>query len=251
MRQKISEVPFPPLEPLKLLLVGDVGTGKSSFAATFPTPGILFDIDSKPGAYVVEGSDWERLYYNRTKLGWLEFTKELGEVERQLKTENGIKTIVVDSATSLSQLAMEQALSLDPRRNEAGGALWNVHYQLVTNLVSGALNRLMNCSNTVNIVVICHLEAEKNDDGAVIQYKALLPGRLATLFPKDFDEVWLLESKPGKPDKIARTIPKGLKPARSSLAGKLNWLPSEFTNDFNVVKKLYEKAKNSFLQANK
>ena len=48
---------------LKIYGIGDFGTGKSTFASTFPTPGYVFDFDKRIASY--RGKDWEYSSFGR------------------------------------------------------------------------------------------------------------------------------------------------------------------------------------------
>ena len=223
---------------VKTLVVGDYGTGKSVFASTFPTPGFLFDFDK--GALTYKGKDFKYGQYPITANGWVEFEKDFNEVVKRTK-EGEFKTIVFDSTSLLTDIAMERALQLDPKRSPTGGPLWNVHYGIVRNLVEGKIRQLLQLQ--ANIVVISHLEIIKDQEsGAILGTQPLLPGALSTKMPGYFDEVYFAFSKvkDGKPDFYLQTLPRGHYKARSRVSGKAQALPFEIPNDYPNLLKLIE-----------
>ena len=94
------------VDNINFFVVGERGTGKSFFAATFPTPAFLFDFDKQ--ATVYRGLDVEYEQFDFSNLGWIKFEKDLTRV----LTEKKHKTIIIDSMTSFQSVAMERALAI-------------------------------------------------------------------------------------------------------------------------------------------
>lgn len=223
---------------VKTLIVGDYGTGKSVFASTFPTPAFLFDFDK--GALTYKGKDFRYAQYPINPAGWVEFEKDFNLVIKEAK-EGEYKTIVFDSTSLLTDLAMERALQLDPKRSATNGPLWNVHYGIVRNLVEGKIRQLLQLD--ANIVVISHLEIVRDQEsGAILAMQPLLPGALSIKMPGYFDEVYFAFSKivSGKPEFYLQTLPKGFYKARSRISGPQQCLPIEIPNNYPNLVKLIE-----------
>ena len=105
---------------LNVLAVGDYGSGKSSLFSTFPQPGFVFDFDNQIAVY--RDGDWDYGQYPVSPQGWAQFEKDFRDV-RNLCKEGKYKTVIFDSATGMTALAMERAMSLDPKRSPTGGPL--------------------------------------------------------------------------------------------------------------------------------
>jgi hypothetical protein len=223
---------------LKIFVAGDFGTGKSRFASTFPTPAFVFDIDNKIVTY--SGKRFDYGQYALNAVGWVEFERDITVVAKAAKAGE-YKSVILDSTTSLMELAMERAMQLDPKRSVVGGPLWNVHYQIVRNLIEPKLRILRGLP--CNVLIIAHLKALMNDDGAIIGYDPLLTGQLSTSVPGFFEEVYLSFSKQvSKDNKPAtfyylRTQPRGLYKARSCFSGDRGYLPAEIPNDYESLMK--------------
>jgi len=170
----------------------------------------------------------------------VEFEKEFNQVVKEAK-DGRYKTIVFDSTSLLTDLAMERALQLDPKRSATNGPLWNVHYGIVRNLVEGKIRQLLQLD--ANIVVIAHLEIVRDQEsGNIVAMQPLLPGALSVKMPGYFDEVYYAFSKVvnTKPTFFLQTLPKGFYKARSRISGPQQCLPVEIPNDYPALVKLIE-----------
>lgn len=244
-RQNAKDV-TPKSEYLKLFLLGDFGVGKSVCAASFPTPGFLFDFDDTAQSYRNKDFDYET--FSLSSLGWVQFEKTLREVKKEIETGK-YETVIVDSTTSMTDIAMERALQLDPKRSVTGGPLWNVHYQIVKNLMEGKLRQII--SFPCNVVVIAHLKIIQDmETGAILGAEPLLIGQLSTSLPGYFGEIYCAFSKqvaakkPGEKAKTAyyiRTAPRGYYKARSRLSGIEKLLPEELPNNYQAIQAALKK----------
>lgn len=233
-------------EKIKFAVCGDAGSGKSQFGSTFPQPGFLFDVDNHVQSY--RGADFDYEQFPKNPTGWPKLEKKISELQKLARSEEPFpyKSVILDSTTSLTELAMERALMIDPKRNNVGGPLWNVHYSMVKNLVEGAIRRIKELPCTV--LVVMHLKVITDEDsGAVVAIKPLLGGNLPDTVPSWFDEIYYADtrSKGGKTEWFLRTTTKGFYKARSVLSGAQHLLPETVANDYNeIVKILKEKEGN-------
>lgn len=233
-------------EHWKVFLTGDYGTGKSVFAASCPTPGFVFDADDTMQSY--RGRDFDYITFPLSAPGWVMFEKAVREVKEDVRAGK-YATVVVDSTTSLTDIAMERAMSLDSRRTPEGGPIWNVHFMMVRNLMEGKLRQII--SWPCNVVVIAHLYIEKDEKtGAIVGIEPLLTGQLSQMIPGYFGEVYCAFSKQvaakeaGKPPETVyylRTVPRGHYKARSRLSGIERLLPDEIPNNYQALIEAYKK----------
>lgn len=219
-------------EWIKVMAVGESGTGKSIFASTFPTPGFVFDFGEEIVSY--RGRDFDYEQFEISARGWAHYEKVFAEVKRQVD-DGKYQTIVIDNLSAMTNLAMEKALQLDPKRSPAGGALWQVHYVMVRNLMEGRLRQFINLS--CNLVVIAHLATTKDEDGAVIGVEPSLTGKLSFEIPAYFSEVYYHTTKRegGDTKWLVQTIPIGRNHGRSRLSGKERLLPDTVENDYQEI----------------
>lgn len=232
-------------EYLKVMSVGPSGEGKSIFAASFPTPGFLFDFGDEAISYI--GKDFDYEPYPLSAAGWAKYEKDFVTLKKCLaenlrfpqedntQEKGRYATVVADNVTAMTALCMERALQLDPKRSETGGPIWNVHYPLVKNLMEGRLRQLIDLP--ANVVLIAHMDVDKDKEGAVIGVGPMLTGQLSVTIPGYFQEVYYhSHRKEGTDTKwVVQTIPIGLNHGRSRLSGKRRLLPDLVENDYNVL----------------
>lgn len=244
-RQNAKDV-NPSSEYFKGFIAGDFGTGKSAFAASCPTPGFVFDFDD--GIQLYRDKDFDYESYSLSASGWVKFEKDLREVKKDVE-KGKYQTVIIDSTTSMTDIAMERALQLDPKRSSTDGPLWNVHYQLVKNLMEGKLRQIITLP--CNVIVIAHLKIiQDQETGAIISIEPLLTGQLSTIIPGYFGEVYLAFTKQvaakksgGKAETVyyLRTIPRGHYKARSRLSGIERLLPDEISNNYEALQAALKK----------
>ena len=219
-------------EFLKVMSVGDSGSGKSIFASSFPTPGFVFDFGNEIISY--RGKDFDYESYDVSATGWSKFEKDFVNVKK-LVEEGKYKTVVVDNLSAMTDLCMEKALQLDPKRSATGGPLWNVHFQLVKNLMEGRLRQMLNLK--CNLVFIAHLDTIHDEQGAVIGVEPSLTGKLSADVPAYFDEVYYHTTRKegGKTLWVVQTVPIGRNHGRSRSSGRERLLPDTVENDYNEI----------------
>jgi hypothetical protein len=221
------------IDRLNIYGLGGYGTGKSVFASTFPTPGFVFDFDQRIKTY--RGKDWDYATFDLSGKGWVEFETAFREVQKRCK-DGKYKTVVLDSTTSMTDCAMERALQLDPKRSSEGGALWNVHFNIVKNLVEPKLHGILSLPPSVeNVIMLGHWQIVTDaKTGVVISVDPLLTGNLSAKVPGYFDEIYAFFSdiREGKEKFYFRTLTHGHYKSRSTISGAYKLLPKEINNNY-------------------
>ena len=227
-------------ENLKCYVLGKYGTGKSVFGSTFPTPGYVFDFDQRIKTY--RGLDWDYDTYPLTGMGWVQFERNIKQVAKAVK-EGKYKTVILDSTTSFTDCAMARALQIDPKRSPENGPIWNVHFNIVKNIVDPKLKQIL--SFDCNIVFMGHWNIITDPKtGNIVSIDPLLTGQLSEKVPGYFDEVYAAGSQmsQGKDHYYVRTTTFGHYRSRSTISGKLQLLPVKIPNDYPSVMAYADKA---------
>lgn len=223
---------------LSILIYGDYGTGKSRLAASLPQPGYLLDFDDCAIDYS-KGQWWrEDAIYNKTSpvaTRWQVLRQELQNLQTGAVRGQDFKSLVLDSTTSLSRLALEYAMALNKSRGPDGGPIWNVHRAMAKNLVEEVIGGVLAFPGIK--CVIAHPEITKHEITGEIIGQLNLPGKLTAEVPAMFDEVWVsvaTKTKEGITYEVS-FVPVGFYKARSRLRGLFNSKAQTAPNDFNII----------------
>ena len=170
---------------LKVLVYGKSGTGKTTFACTFPKP-YIFDWDN--GMLSQRGKDVAFDTYNN----WQAFEFKLQELERSCPYE----TLVIDSVTTMQEYLMQSILQLN-KRVEPTLHEWG-------RLVNGLQALFMRLTKMAHhIVFIAHEQIIQDEITSEVLVMPLIVGKkLPGQIPLWFDEVYrsqVSRSKEGKP----------------------------------------------------
>lgn len=219
-------------EFLKVMCVGESGTGKSAFASTFPTPGFIFDFGKEIVSY--RGKDFDYEQFEISGKGWAKYESDFARIKSEVAAGK-YKTVIFDNISAMTDLCMERAMQLDPKRSPTGGPIWNVHYGMVKNLMEGRLRQALNLN--ANLVFIAHLDTIKDEDGAVIGVEPSMTGKLSVDVPAYFDEVYYHTSRrEGNDTKwFIQTVPIGRNHGRSRLSGRERLLPDFVENSYDEL----------------
>lgn len=206
---KLSELK--PSENLKVLVCGPAGTGKTCFAAGFPTPILLLDFDSKAdSAAAWYASDKERLEGidvrdMSKKLNDSDSIQEMQSIitKELIPTQNGgskFKTLIIDSITTFSSAALNHIVKTNPgikRVSSAQGLQpcpsdYGILKREFARLIPGLLSLPM------NVVMLGHIKTDKDDLTGEVIRGPLMDGSFAQELPIYFKEVYRSFMKDGK-----------------------------------------------------
>lgn len=211
---KQKPVAKPVRPPVHILNFGDPGAGKTTFAATFPTPGMVFSFDAygKDAPFLRLGEEreepeemedgtiarevfsretgellWRIEYYGETDPeSPSAYTRYLNAMHYFNKEERKKwATCVVDSVTSMAMCARNQSEyklnkgAKEPRQHYAYAAK-----QVEQQLVQRFPNFLM------NVIAIAHVSEEKDDVHGYFLRNPSFPGKLRRAAGGQYTEVY-------------------------------------------------------------
>lgn len=158
---------------LKVLIYGKSGTGKTTFACSFPRP-YVFDFDN--GMLSQRGKDVEYDVYD----SYATFYAKLQAFEQECKYE----TLVFDSVTTLQKYMMNDILALN-RRKEPTLHEWG-------SLIAGLSDLFMRVGKLpMHVVVTAHEQLLQDDLTSEIIILPLIVGKkMPNQMPLFFDEVY-------------------------------------------------------------
>lgn len=136
---------------LSMLVYGRSGTGKTTFAGSFPTPALLIDVREKGTDSIanLDGVDVVQI----------EHWTDLEEIFWYLKKEKKYKSVIIDQVSSMQDIAMVHAMA-EEGKDVMSQRLWGV--------VSGLMKTwLLNYRDLVdegiNVLFIAHDRTNKGD----------------------------------------------------------------------------------------
>lgn len=204
-----------PSEQLKLCIYGNSGTGKTCFAASFPTPLWFCDFDGKVGsaANFWRTKDPKRLehiaYENFSGYqaqGGIRVIQKFEGMLRELETKCPFKTIVLDSLTTFTDALMQHVIQENPGTKRFSKdtpvlqdyGLLNQHFKTI-------MRRLL--ALPTNLVVVGHIKITEDQITGETMHRPALSGQLPELLPVLFQEVYrsFVETKDGKTTYLAQT----------------------------------------------
>lgn len=194
----------------KGLIYGDAGSGKTCLAAQFPGPIEYWDFDHKISSavnYLKRLGKGEQLkqidVHQFSQLPVKEripaFEKRTQLIDKYILDKKPLPfaTLVIDSVTTLSNMIMEDYIfrSQLAMKRPMVGVNSLQEYQLfakhMTRLLTGIL------AQDINVVVLAHIEAEKDDNTGLITRRPLVTGKsLGPNFPVWFEEVYAVIINP-------------------------------------------------------
>lgn len=184
--------------PLRALIYGPAGSGKTTFAGTFPTPMLIFDFDQKlKPLYGKPGIDVISYTMDDTK----EASKIFNQFKRdfkEAKKDPQYKTLVLDSLTSFDTICLRHFVLLAGKGAEDAPTL--PVYGEQGNFYSFFLTDLKSVRDK-HILVLAHEFYNVDGDSGLHSIQPLITGKsILGKLPSLFEEVYYLNKKGGNTD---------------------------------------------------
>lgn len=199
---------------------GASGAGKTVLAST--APGLILQYNFDPGGMLslgerkdILGVDLSAEKY--TILSKLRVESDPGEMVKTFKAVPEIQTVVLDSLTMISELALPLAVSecKNSTIQEPGMHGYSRRNMIVYEIVRNVMNACQ--KNGKNLIFIAHEQKPEKDEitGRIFQ-SILVGGELATLMTNRISEVWYLEDQ-GKSRKLSLRSNPNKRPMKTRL----------------------------------
>lgn len=202
---------------LKVLIYGEPGVGKTTFAASSPMPLI---IDVERGSRVLAGRDVAVMEYVSIE----QIDKLMDYLLASDKSFDNYSTIVFDSISEMQRRLLDQQLATVSKSAgapvyKADWDLWGANTQILRAMVS----RFRDIQK--NLVMIAHAKADKEEATGIMQMRPDLTPRLASTITAMFDVVGYLKIN-SKGERILQVQPSKTVVAKS----RVTTLPKEILN---------------------
>lgn len=232
-----------------LLLIGLPFSGKTNAAFQFPNPYIL-DADDKL-ANAVRRNTSKDFHFDCPlrddndkpvphEQRWEHSVRCLNVAAAP---NNGIDTIVIDSASAMSDFLTAHILRFPAAGKSliVGGekvmdqSMWRPFQDLWKKLIMG-----LRASGKL-IVVICHEDIDKDEATGIMMHRPLIPGALKNMFASMFTDVWRCETQqvpdPSKPGQMMTKYLIRTQPTAKMALGNSLGLPAEFVMSWEELSK--------------
>ena len=180
---------------MSMMIWGKSGTGKTTFACTAPGQKLILNFDPDGPQSVVSRDDVIVADYSDQTSHFVE--RLTGEdplkLDRFLEEHTEIETVILDSATSLGQLALVRAVN---KTKSATMELPGIPGYTARNIIMlQTIRALLAVTKKHNrhFILIAHEDTPNTDSqGNIIDIQVLLSGKLPDHVPINLSEVWYL-----------------------------------------------------------
>ena len=186
--------------PLRCLIYGPAGSGKTTFAGTFPTPMLIFDFDQKlKPLYGKAGIDVISYRMEDPK----DSTKIFNQFKRdfkEAKADKSYRTIVIDSLTSFDTINLRHFVILGGKGSEDAPTL--PVYQEQGAFYSFFFTDMKSIQDK-HILVLAHEFYNVDGESGLHSIQPLITGKaILGKLPMMFEEVYYLNKKGGTNDDV-------------------------------------------------
>lgn len=240
---KLSELQ--PGKNLKVLAYGPSGTGKTVFAASFPLPLLLLDFDGKASSAASYYSGQKRLEEievekylpipgDAADRPFVRYNTKLVELEKLAAGGKfPYQTVVIDSLTLYTDQMLKEIVEQNPGIKRQASPTVKLtamqDYMILNSHFKNMLIRILQLP--CNVVVTAHIQVNKDEITGEITREPLLPGKLPSILPMLFEEVYRTYAADGK--YLAQTQSNAQYQARSQIKG----LPAVLSLSYDELKK--------------
>jgi len=169
---------------LRVLLLGQPGTGKSTMASTFPKP-YFFDFDNKMlGLAGVPDIQYD-VFSDEGDVpkAWNTF---IDKFRGLLATPGDRQTIVLDSFTTLQEIGLNEVQRVN---NTYGKPVTLKEWGILSGMLNDILYMLKGVKN-LHVVVTAHEEIVRDDERGMTYIMPVAMGKISATLPAFFHEVY-------------------------------------------------------------
>lgn len=235
---------------LAMILWGVAGSFKTTLAATAPGKKLWLQFDdggTNSIASLSQDCQVPDSVLNQEILV-ADFSHEKNNLIEKFKQDDGLKlaqlfeahpdieTVVVDSVTRASQMALEHVIKTGPFNKSTlelpGLGAYGARNALILRMFVDIMN--VTGKYKKNVIFICHEgEPKTNDDGIVLQITMNLGGSLASLTTQKMGECWFVQDVKGERKIYLRPF-RSFKPMKSRMFDLGPGKPGEFVWKYDI-----------------
>ena len=189
---------------LKVLLVGDSGTGKSTGATTLPGKKLLIDLDGRSESLAgFPNLDIIKIVEKapNNPRAWLDLEALKEEIWSAIKTNKfGYDSLIVDGISAMCKISMNWSLLLTGSDNKLmnrspGGGPAQPHYMPAMFRIDRVINSLL--ALPIHILFTAHVELFEDEHLKTLTYYPKITGKMRTEVANWFNESYLTKTLKG------------------------------------------------------
>lgn len=197
---------------IALLLWGDFGVGKTTFAATAPGKKLWLNVDPDGYTAIRHRIGHDVILSDLVGLNNVDFFRQMQNenplsLDAFLEDHPEIETIVLDSATAMRDRAIHMAVDkgvgksqksgFTPTIEEPGMSAYGARNAIVLECVSGLLR--VTAKHNRHCIILAHeADPEKDDKGLILYITMNLGGQLYQGMGYRFSEIWYISQDPAR-----------------------------------------------------
>ncbi len=194
-------------EPLRVLIYGEAGCGKTTLAGTFPKPMLVLDFDQKLKPLYGKGDISVKSYIPAAPSDCSKVFLEFKRDWKGLKKNCPFKTVVIDSLTAMDIVVLRACVIAGGKDAEKMPEIqhYGDHGNWFSYFFKYSLSDVQMLG--VNVVVTAHELYNISKESGVHSVQPLVTGqKLPNKVPAFFEDVWHMETKGGTNETIKRKL---------------------------------------------
>ena len=237
----VTTVPLKVANRFTMLLWGMPKCGKTTFASTAPGKLLWLNFDPDGLAPLIGRDDILVVDFSKESYTVINTMLRTGfdDIESILKEDESIRTVVLDSATSLRDTALYAAVKRQQAKSTGGKVdiltPGMKSYQETNGTVMQFVRRILVATARAerNFIVIAHEgEPDRDDEGNVMQITPMFGGQSKTGVPLNLSECWSMFDK-GNARMIAVRPIRNRRPCGTRMFDVSDGTAGEFTWKYN------------------
>lgn len=183
-------------QPIRAVLYGEAGAGKTHLMREFPKPMVVYDFDGKYEPLIgVKGITVKSFFISdmsEARASWLDFWAEY----KKDKKDPEIKTLVIDSLTALDSILLPAILLMmgkDPTNRESRKAFMQPAYGELLTTYGSLFDSFKSCDK--HVIVLAHEKKETDEKGTLMSVSPFCSGSMKDKICAIFKDTWYLEQK--------------------------------------------------------
>lgn len=180
--------------PLRAMVYGEAGSGKTHLLREMPRPLLLMDFDAKYEPLMGQEGIEVVSYYSSVPSDAQKNIIQFWRDWREAKVDPKWKSIAIDSLTSLDRMLERFVVMNSGKGKEADARATIQEYGDIKSWYKTFFSSICSCQDK-NIIVLAHEQFKEDEDSGIISIRPKVTGKIGEDIASMFKDTWFLESK--------------------------------------------------------